>query len=97
MLRGYVAMKKIRAALAAGVALSTIAVAAPAFAQFGALGALAAARANSGRANTATAAAATATFNAARGQVGRRLTGAGASSITPGSRRSAPRRTSVRR
>jgi hypothetical protein len=49
-------MNKIRAALAAGVALSTIAVAAPAFAQFGALGALAAARANSGRANTATAA-----------------------------------------
>lgn len=53
-------MNKIRAALAAGVALSTVAVAAPAFAQFGALGALAAARANSGKANTATSAVANA-------------------------------------
>lgn len=47
-------MKKIRAALAAGVALSAVLVAAPAFAQFGMLGALASAKANSGKANAAT-------------------------------------------
>jgi hypothetical protein len=49
-------MKKIHAALAAGVALSTVLVAAPAFAQFGMLGALAAARANTGNTNAATSA-----------------------------------------
>jgi hypothetical protein len=49
-------MKKIQTALAAGAALSTVLVAAPAFAQFGMLGALASARANTGGANAATSA-----------------------------------------
>lgn len=57
LLRGHHAMKKIHAAVAAGVALSTILVAAPAFAQFGGmLGALAASRANTANANAATSA-----------------------------------------
>lgn len=56
VLRGYITMKKIHAALAAGAALSTVLVAAPAFAQFGMLGALAAARANTANASAATSA-----------------------------------------
>ena len=53
-------MNKIRTAFAAGVALSTVLVAAPAFAQFGMLGALASARANTGSANATTTAVANA-------------------------------------
>ena len=61
---GALAMKKIQAALAAGAALSTVLVAPPAFAQFGMLGALAAARANTGNANATTNAVAAAASDA---------------------------------
>ena len=57
-------MKKIHAALAASVAMSAVLAVSPAFAQFGMLGALAAARANTGNANATTNALAAATNNA---------------------------------